>query len=300
MALATYADNDGRNILVSVETLARNLRISARECRSVLDRLEAAGLIIPEAGRRGMPGWRLSMRDFGGESDPLEERARRDRAAHAARNRAYRERQREAIARARVMAEDAIPRDGAQQRPGTADRGARDGLAGHHVTALPPVRDGGATIISAGSGAAPSSTSMTYLQNTYSARAGGGSFGQSDALFEMPEQADAATDKSKILYTEEFEMFWAVYPRRVGKARAAAAWHKARTAGVAAEVIRAGAVRYAQLVAAEAREPRFVKQAEGWLHGRRWEDEVQPLVGAATRGPYRDPDPAEYASVWTR
>ncbi|SDD56824.1 hypothetical protein [Actinokineospora iranica] len=266
----------------------------------MLARLEAAGLIIPEAGRMGMPGWRLSMTDFDGEFDPLEERTRRDRAAHAARNRAYRERQRELIARGRAMAADAVPCDGTEARPESVVRGARDGGGQHHEAVEDAVRDGSTTIISAGSGVAPPVTSTTYLHNTYTARAAGPPAAQSDALFEVPERGRTRVAHSGSPYPEEFEEFWAIYPRKVGKSRAAAAWHKARSAGVTAEVIRTGAARYAELVAAERREPRFVKQAEGWLRGRRWEDEIQLLVGAAARGPYRDPDPAEYTSVWTR
>jgi len=72
-------------------------------------------------------------------------------------------------------------------------------------------------------------------------------------------------------YSDSFEAFWKLYPRRVGKRQAFLSWQKATKRATAAE-ISAGAERVAQEVAA-GREVQFVKHPQTWLNADGWLDE---------------------------
>ena len=83
----------------------------------------------------------------------------------------------------------------------------------------------------------------------------------------------------------EFEYFWSLYPRHVGRAAAKRAFAKAIKNGTAAEVILDGVRRYAAKVAANGTEPQFVKYPSGWLNDQRWADEPEqdaPRTGLAS------------------
>ncbi len=71
----------------------------------------------------------------------------------------------------------------------------------------------------------------------------------------------AAAGKAE--YPPEFEAAWQAYPDRPGdsKANAHKAWAARRKGGVTAEVLLAGAQRYAAFCVASATEPQYVKQA---------------------------------------
>jgi hypothetical protein len=78
---------------------------------------------------------------------------------------------------------------------------------------------------------------------------------------------------------DDFETFWAAYPRKVNKPRARGAWNRARRSGVEAHVIVGGAKRYADLRATEiARgdDPKFTVHPHTWLTDQRWTDEPPP------------------------
>ncbi|MBO9680936.1 MAG: hypothetical protein J7556_22140 [Acidovorax sp.] len=69
--------------------------------------------------------------------------------------------------------------------------------------------------------------------------------------------------RGKAGYPAEFESAWQAYPERPGdsKANAHRAWAARRKEGVAAEVLRDGARRYAAFCRASATDPQYVKQA---------------------------------------
>jgi hypothetical protein len=68
----------------------------------------------------------------------------------------------------------------------------------------------------------------------------------------------------------DFETWWALYPRKVGKGQARRAWTKA-IAGTTVDVLIAGAERYAELRSTE--DPEFTKHPATWLNGECWLDE---------------------------
>lgn len=68
--------------------------------------------------------------------------------------------------------------------------------------------------------------------------------------------------------------FWDAYPRKASKQGARGKWAKAVRAGVDPEVIIAGAVRYADEMRRKRTPKDKIKHPDGWLLGKRWEDEV--------------------------
>ena len=79
---------------------------------------------------------------------------------------------------------------------------------------------------------------------------------------------------------EGFEEFWKLYPKHAAKEEAIKAWMKLgpedRQRATAAAPVYAAAMA--------GKEPGFIKNAQGWLNGRRWEDEA---VAVAPRGQAR-------------
>jgi hypothetical protein len=71
---------------------------------------------------------------------------------------------------------------------------------------------------------------------------------------------------------DAFERFWAVYPKRVAKEAARKAFAAAITRGVDAEILVAGAQRYA--VERQGQPPRYTKHPATWLNAGCWEDEA--------------------------
>jgi hypothetical protein len=87
---------------------------------------------------------------------------------------------------------------------------------------------------------------------------------------------------SKAIADDRFDAFWAVYPKKEGKAEARKAWAKAITKAPA-DIIIERARRYADwLKDAPPGEFRpHAKHPQGWLNGERWND--APLVAEPTR-----------------
>jgi hypothetical protein len=92
----------------------------------------------------------------------------------------------------------------------------------------------------------------------------------------------------------DFCEFWAAVPKKDGKTEARAAWRNhvqgkgtykgTKIPKTEPAVIIAGMLAYAERVRREGIERKHIKMAEGWLNGRRWEDEQQadehPAQGA--------------------
>lgn len=79
--------------------------------------------------------------------------------------------------------------------------------------------------------------------------------------------------------TEGFDEFWAVYPRRQGKADALKAWGQRKCSLVARNVI-AGAARYRD---DPNREDQFTKLPAGWIREGRWDDDPLPARTTGSR-----------------
>lgn len=97
-----------------------------------------------------------------------------------------------------------------------------------------------------------------------------------------PRQTEASGASTS---STEFEGWYAVYPRKVGRRQAEKTYRKARH-GVSAERLLAGAKAYAALCRAKETEPQYIAHPATWLNGQRWTDEDLQEVSA-------DPDPVD-------
>lgn len=73
----------------------------------------------------------------------------------------------------------------------------------------------------------------------------------------------------------DFEAWWLLVPRKVGKGQARTKYRSARKK-VDAATLRAGIERYAALVKRKGTEAQFIAHPATWLHGERWLDEEPP------------------------
>ncbi len=80
-------------------------------------------------------------------------------------------------------------------------------------------------------------------------------------------------------YSDDYEDFWSVYPRRVAKIAAYAAWRKALLLTDAGTII-AGARAYAD---DPNRQEDFTAHPASWLNAGRWEDDPMPERGSSER-----------------
>lgn len=115
---------------------------------------------------------------------------------------------------------------------------------------------------------------------------------QSDAQPETRRQTDELGDKSGQNYTSpvsheppvepsllnpkviqaQFDDFWEVYPRKIGKGQARRAWTKA-VKDTDPSVILAGAREFYQWCVRDRTETQFIPHPSTWLNGERWLDE---------------------------
>jgi len=72
------------------------------------------------------------------------------------------------------------------------------------------------------------------------------------------------------LIEKDFEVFWAVYPRKIGKKAARLKYEIARRSASDEEVLDA-ARRYADSIVGK--EPQYVAHPTTWLNQGRWQDE---------------------------
>lgn len=70
-----------------------------------------------------------------------------------------------------------------------------------------------------------------------------------------------------------FDEFWEVFPRKIARAPALKAWKAAVRDGVDPQTMIAGAKAYAARM--RGTEPVFIKYPQGWISGKRWEDEPE-------------------------
>lgn len=99
------------------------------------------------------------------------------------------------------------------------------------------------------------------------------------SLFGSNEPQSKARDEK---VAEAFNRFWAVYPKKVGKPKSLQNFRSAVKAGSNPEAIIAAAAVYANLTAGK--DPAYIKNPEGWITARRWEDEdLQPRDDDAER-----------------
>lgn len=118
------------------------------------------------------------------------------------------------------------------------------------------------------------------------------------ALFGKPKKAYTVTDtvtdnetvilkkvtpkKEKNLYSKEFEDFWKIYPRKIGKYKSAQSYQKAINGGTSHETIESTAGQFATSCNGE--ESKFIKHATTWLNGKHWEDDYTTALARPKSG----------------
>lgn len=96
-----------------------------------------------------------------------------------------------------------------------------------------------------------------------------------DVVVNTSSPAAPATVSKRAEHEREFqEQFWPIYPKKVGKQDALKAFLKARSSTDLQSILD-GVNRY---VAQGFEDSRLIKHPQGWLNGRRWEDEVASNV----------------------
>lgn len=79
----------------------------------------------------------------------------------------------------------------------------------------------------------------------------------------------------------DFDEFWSLYPRKVGKGQARKAWSGALRKASAGEII-LGVRRAAEAFCAN--DPRYIPHPATWLNGERWLDEIPQQTGGPLNG----------------
>ncbi|SEJ50112.1 helix-turn-helix domain-containing protein [Pseudomonas sp. NFR16] len=133
--------------------------------------------------------------------------------------------------------------------------------------------DGGAVDDRGGAGAA--------LPRAESARGDGAESAPRTSHSSEPVKEPKPTGKSDS--KEGFSVFWKLYPRKVQKAKAEAAWKKLGVTPEMLAVITAALARQVTSIDWLKSNGQYIPHPTTWLHGRRWEDELQPAAASASR-----------------
>lgn len=81
--------------------------------------------------------------------------------------------------------------------------------------------------------------------------------------------------KSEISYTDEYETFWKLYPRKIGKGAAWLRWKKLNLGGGLKEKIFSAVEKQKLTDQWQKDGGQFIPHPATWLNQRRWEDEVE-------------------------
>ncbi len=265
LVLATFADADGSNARPSIQTLAEKSYKRLRVAADALARIEAAGLISKSADLNGTTVWRLHMEVSRIGPTVLDQKRERERQLAADRQRKRRQRlaeqaashapeQRDVTHPGCVTKADVTPPQGVTQ-PDVTHSGCVSHASEERESRIP---DACVTPPAALQPQVSTGVPALDLPLTY--------------------QGPISPSPSRLGRDEQFDAFWQVYPRKVGKGAARKAWAKATTACPAADII-AAAERFAAQRAGQ--NPKYTPHPTTWLNGERWSDEPEQLRAAA-------------------
>ena len=310
LLLASYADNDGGNITVSPDTVAREAHAPAGQVAAALGRLEAAGLLETAVARGGIGGWRLVLAAELPEGDVVVERAQRQREVTAERVRKHR------ANHPRVTHKNTVTVTQDSTVTVTQENTVTNGSVTHNSTVTDPhvthkCNGGNAqdTVTPAGQMGCTSinlhKEDLQKQHTTPTARAVDEPQTSPDddrngalPLPGLDPQVEPPQPPAKIGngYSLEFEAFWVAYRAGVvaggrspgGKFAASKAWARAMKL-VSADTVLAAIPAYH---ASEKPQRGYMQDAATWLNQRGWAEEYTPYrhlqaVGGYT--PYRNP-----------
>lgn len=149
-----------------------------------------------------------------------------------------------------------------------------------------PVQDvhpkGCTTFTPTGAGDSPKPSLEPSLEPSFNA-------GNELPLFSENEQRQPK-GKPSISIEEKFKEFYRVFPKKVAPDAAKRNFLRAVKAGADPDDIIAGAERYAKHVQAKGTERGYIKNPQGWLTDKRWEDD-EPAPQPAERRRYQPREP---------
>ena len=80
----------------------------------------------------------------------------------------------------------------------------------------------------------------------------------------------------------EFEKLWELYPRKIGKQKAFAAYQKARNTGTAYEAVEQGIKAYCEQIKKAKTKTEYIKHGATWFNGKCWLDEYEAETKTST------------------
>lgn len=100
-------------------------------------------------------------------------------------------------------------------------------------------------------------------------------------LEEEPEKEPEPQKLNSIM--DDFESLWELYPRKLGKKKAIAAYEKAIKKGVSFETIKRGIENYNKQIKANKTDTAYIKHGSTWFNGECWNDEYVTNTPAPTQ-----------------
>jgi len=288
LLIATWADNDGKNAYMSLDALVQYGHVGLAELHEVLGRLEKRGYIIPAVAEHGAAGWVLPV-DRKHEPDTIADtRAAKRRAATAKRTREWREAKRVTQDNGVTVTPDSSVTVTQKSSVTTGSVTQKTTVTGGSVTQDCDAGDASGSVTPAGQRPVPPVTSIkNYLHK--------------DACAERPPAAVAAetdpdasngalfgaapskpTKAPAPDFTDDFNAWWALYPRKADRKPALIAYEKARLGKavrdnkkrrpVSAEQLLRATPMFAAQMRQEGREAKHIPMGATWLNKDGWED----------------------------
>lgn len=94
----------------------------------------------------------------------------------------------------------------------------------------------------------------------------------------LPNNIENKKDNKIVLYNDEFEKLWKIYPKKQGKTKAHYSFIKARQKGTTFEEIESGLKRYIAYVDKSKIKSQYIKQGSTWFNQQCWQDEYEEHV----------------------
>lgn len=278
-ALAEHAHKNGKGAHPSVLRLQYRTGYDRRTVQRALRRLEDGKLIAADGIVGGRTAWRLNLKSVRPASDwaDLEAEEESFRASTA-------ERKRRSRAKAVTHSDDVTGADVTHSASGRHARNAA--LTINQPPVQPPLKKDSSP--SAQSDTPADSWDDYAATSPAAALPLDGGWPDPFDTHPAPQQAAAA-----VAGADEFDAFYAAYPKRVAKETARKAWISALKRGAAADHVIAAAARYAD--ERQGQDPKFTPYPATWLNRGSYDDEPEPTgrhLRAVSGGwqPFRNPE----------
>nr|WP_249121959.1 hypothetical protein [Pseudomonas juntendi] len=117
-----------------------------------------------------------------------------------------------------------------------------------------------------------------------------------DSITQSIEKTPTVADAPSLV---DFDRFWKLYPRKVGKAKAEKAWLKLKVGEDLFDLIGAALAAWSKSHDWTKDGGQFIPHAATWLNGKRWEDEL-PAAGGHRQSHHTDLDKIDHTEGLVR